>query len=93
MVGRIDHPPFALKQGLYLEITPLTVRQGGRELSLPGKVALYIYSLPGGTETEPFLRYGERLRVSTFLEDPPHHGDPWRGRPAAELLATGESWE
>ena len=76
MVGRIDHPPFALKQGLYLEITPLTVRQGERELSLPGKVALYIYSLPGGTETEPFLRYGERLRVSTFLEDPPHHGIP-----------------
>lgn len=76
MVGRIDHPPFALKQGLYLEITPLVVQQGGRVLSVPGKVALYVYSLPGGSEAEPFLRYGDRLRVSTFLEDPPHHGIP-----------------
>ncbi len=76
MVGRIDHPPFALKQGLYLEITPLSVQQGGRDLSLPGQVALYVYSLPGGTETEPFLRYGDRLRVSAFLEDPPHHAIP-----------------
>ena len=76
MVGRIDHPPFALEQGLYLEITPLAVQQEGRVLSLPGKVALYVYSLPGGAETEPFLRYGDRLRVSTFLEDPPHHGIP-----------------
>lgn len=77
MVGRIDHPPFALKKGLYLEVTPLTAQQGGRDLSLPGKVALYVYSLPGGTESEePFLRYGEKLRVSAFLEDPPHHGIP-----------------
>ncbi len=76
MVGRIDHPPFALKQGLYLEIMPLAVQQGGRVLALPGKVALYVYSLPDGTETEPFLRYGDTLRVSTFLEDPPHHGIP-----------------
>ena len=76
MAGRIDHPPFALKQGLYLQITPLTVQQGGRDLSLPGQVALYVYSLPGGTETEPFLRYGDRLRVSAFLEDPPHHAIP-----------------
>ena len=76
MVGRIDHPPFALKRGLYLEITPLAARQAGRDLSLPGKVALYIYSLPGGPEPEPFLRYGERLRISAFLEDPPHHGIP-----------------
>ena len=76
LVGRIDHPPLALKRGLYLEITPLSVRQAGRDLSLPGKVALYVYSLPGGSESEPFLRYGERLRVSAFLEDPTHHGIP-----------------
>ena len=75
-MGRIGHPPLPLKRGLYLEITPLSVQQAGRDLSLPGRVALYLYSLPGGPDEEPYLRYGERLRISTFLEDPPHHGIP-----------------
>ena len=76
LVGRIDHPPLALKRGLYLEITPLSVRQADRDLSLPGKVAVYVYSLPGGSESDPYLRYGERIRVSALLEEAPHHEIP-----------------
>lgn len=76
LVGRIEYPPLALKKGVYLEIAPVSVQQAGRNLSLPGRVALYLYSLPGGPDAEPDLRYGERLRVNAFLEDPPYHGIP-----------------
>ena len=65
------------KNSIYLEISPLKLRQS-EQLDSPGRLALYIAS--SGTDPrdffEPPLRYGEILAITSFLQDPPYYAVP-----------------
>ncbi len=75
--GWICRPPQMMENSIYLEISPLQLRQS-EPLDSPGRLALYIAS--SGTDPraffEPPLRYGEILAITSFLQDPPYYAVP-----------------
>jgi competence protein ComEC len=59
----------------YLEVSPLTIRQGDEEiLDYPARIALYVRRNPD--EPVQTLLYGDIIRFQTYLENPPHYEVP-----------------
>jgi competence protein ComEC len=59
----------------YLEVTPVTIRQGESEMrDYPARVALYVRRSPHGAVKT--LLYGDVVRFETYLEDAPHFEVP-----------------
>ena len=75
--GWIYRPPQMMDDSIYLEISPLQLRQS-EPLDSPGRLALYIASSGTDPRTffEPPLRYGEILAITSFLQDPLYYSVP-----------------
>ena len=75
--GEVATAPLRLDRSLYLELSVLSIRQDGKMIDYPGRVAVYIYSTENSEQYfMPPLAYGDALRLKVYLEEPPHYGIP-----------------
>lgn len=51
VVGWVARPPQVLQNRLYVELEPISVRQGEVEIPYPGRLALFVYSSQAEPET------------------------------------------
>ena len=76
--GWISRPPQVLEDHIYLELSPLSIKQQEVSISYPGRLAIYISSSVWEPENyfDPPLAYGEVLGLISFLEEPPYYAIP-----------------
>ncbi|MDA2937144.1 ComEC/Rec2 family competence protein [Acidobacteria bacterium AH-259-A15] len=76
--GWISRPAQLLDDYIYLELSPLSVKQQDKSISYPARLAVYISSSNPKSETyfDPPLAYGEILSVNGFLQDPSYYAIP-----------------